>query len=66
MLQKNIGISFMPMKSCQYDINKKYFCGLPIEDLDMKRELHFVYRKDFMHHKVIDDLTQIYNQISYE
>ena len=61
LVKNNVGISIMPRKACQHDLNR-YFIGLPIENLNMFREINLVYHKDFPYTNILDNLTRMYHE----
>ena len=66
LIRNHVGVSIMRQCSCQHDLNKKNFCGLHIEELDLKQEIHLAYRKDFPYPKVPKDLARIYHESNYD
>ncbi|MBR4061031.1 MAG: LysR family transcriptional regulator [Lachnospiraceae bacterium] len=65
LVMNGVGISIMSKRNCLHDLNNHTFVGLPIEDLNIKRELYLVYRKDFPHTTLLDNLQHIYNISDY-
>lgn len=65
LVMKGVGISIMSKRNCLHDLNKHSYVGLPIEDLNLKRELYLVYRNDFPHAAILDELQRVYSISDY-
>lgn len=62
MIRGGYGVSVLAKSACSAEIKKKKLIGLPVDTLDMKRETHFIYRSDFNHTDLLDELKQIYQE----
>ena len=65
LVMNSVGISIMSKRNCLHDLNNHTYVGLPIKDLNIKRELYLVYRKDFPHTALLDNFQHIYNISDY-
>lgn len=63
LVQADFGVSIISKSACLQDVRKNKFKILPLENLSMIRKIHIVYRKDFEHVSVLDDITRIYNEM---
>ena len=62
MVRRGYGVSVLAKSACSAEIKKKKLIGLPVDGLDMKLETHFIYRSDFNHTDLLDELKQIYQE----
>jgi len=62
LVRKNMGISVLPKSACFEEIRSRSLRVLPIEDMDMAREINLVFPRDFEERPVLEDLTSIYHQ----
>lgn len=65
LVRKGLGVSIMSKRNCLHDLNKHNFAGIPIENLDMTREIYLVCRRDFPHPKILDEIQHIYSISDY-
>ena len=66
LVRKGVGVSIMPEKSCHHDLNHNKYVTIPIENLNMIRELNMIFREDFVYTDILDELCQIYSEIVYD
>lgn len=64
LIRKNLGVSILPKSTCMHEVRKGKMTILPVENLSMIRETNLVYQKDFSHPEILQDLTQLYQQIA--
>lgn len=57
LVSKDAGVSIFPSR---LTTNRKKYTGIPIENIDMKRIVNLIYRKDFSRKKILDEFSQIY------
>jgi len=66
LVRKGVGVSIMPEKSCHHDLNHSKYVTIPIENLNIIRELNMIFREDFVYTDILDELCQIYSEIVYD
>ena len=61
---KSIGdsISILPQSACAREQKKGKMAVLPIENLSMMRETKIVYKKDFTHMDILQEITRVYHE----
>ena len=57
LVSKDAGVSIFPSR---LTTNRTKYTGLPIENIDMKRIVNLIYRKDFSRKNILDEFSQIY------
>ncbi len=62
LVRKGLGVSVLAESSCMDEVKKGKMVVLPIENLGMIRETTIIYRKDFSHIEILNDITKIYKE----
>ena len=62
LIRKNIGVSVLARSTCLDELKKKTIVTLPIENLSMIREVNILYREDFTHVDVLQDIAKFYRE----
>lgn len=62
LIRRNFGVSILPKSACMDELRKKKIVALPIEDLNMVREINFIYSADFAHQELLRDIMHEYNE----
>ncbi len=60
LIRKGMGISVLPQSACMDELRKGKLVALPIENLNMVREISLVYNKDFARVDLLPDLVELY------
>lgn len=60
LVRRNFGVSILPKSACLDELKKGKMIVLPVENLSMIREINILYRPDFEHMNVLQDLMRIY------
>ena len=63
LIRRDFGISVLPRSTCLDELKKKKIAVLPIENLSMIRETNIVYRRDFEHQELLQELVYTYNDM---
>jgi DNA-binding transcriptional LysR family regulator len=63
LIRRNYGVSILPRSACMDELRKKKLIALPFENLDMVREINFVYSKDYTNTQILEEIAQIYNEM---
>ncbi|MBR1708246.1 MAG: LysR family transcriptional regulator [Clostridia bacterium] len=61
LIRRNFGVSVLPKSACMDELRKKKIVALPIEDLNMVREINLIYSRDFDHLELLRDIMKDYN-----
>lgn len=62
LIRKNLGVSILPKSACMDELRKGKIAALPIENLTMARETKLVYKKDFSHPEILQEITCMYQE----
>lgn len=62
LLKKNLGVSILARSACTKEINEKELVAIPVENLDMIREISLVYIDGNVDRDVLEDISSIYRQ----
>lgn len=62
LVRKNLGVSILPKSACMDELRKGKIAALPIENLTMARETKLVYKKDFAHPDILQEITRMYQE----
>lgn len=62
LIKKDLGVSILPQSVCMNELRKGKLVALPIENLSMMRETRIVYKKDFAHMEILQEITRIYHE----
>lgn len=62
LIRRDFGVSILPKSACMDELRKKKIIALPIEDLNMVREINFIYSQDFAHLNLLHDIMRDYNE----
>ena len=61
LVRKGLGVSILPQSACAREQKKGKMAVLPIENLSMMRETKIVYKKDFTHMDILQEITRVYH-----
>lgn len=61
LIRHGYGASVLARSACMDELRKKKLIALPIESLNMVREINFVYSKDYTELQILEEIAQIYN-----
>ncbi|MBR3301716.1 MAG: LysR family transcriptional regulator, partial [Firmicutes bacterium] len=56
------GVSVLAKSACQDELRKGKLLALPIEGLDMSRELRIIYSKDFIYKDFLKSIERFYHE----
>lgn len=62
LVRKGLGVSILPQSACAREQKKGKMAVLPIENLSMMRETKIVYKKDFTHMDIFQEITRVYHE----
>ena len=62
LVQRDFGVSIISKSACLDDVRAGRFCTIPIEKLNMIREINIVYTSDFGHTDILRDIVAIYQR----
>lgn len=62
LVQRDFGVSVISKNACLDDVRAGRFCTIPIEKLNMIREINIVYTSDFGHTDILRDIVAIYQR----
>ena len=62
LVQRDFGVSVISKSACLDDVRAGRFCTIPIEKLNMIREINIVYTSDFGHTDILRDIVAIYQR----
>ena len=62
LVQRDFGVSVISKSACLDDVRAGRFCTIPIEKLNMIREINIVYTSDFVHTDILRDIVAIYQR----
>ncbi len=65
LIRKNLGVSILPKSACMDELKKGKLTALPIENLSMVRETRIIYKKDFNHMDMLNDIMKIYRSSEF-
>ncbi len=60
LILKNMGVSILPVSTCQEEIRRGQMAVLPVENMSMVRETNLVYLKDFSHNEILQRISELY------
>ena len=63
LIRHGYGASVLARSACMDELRKKKLIALPFENLDMVREINFVYPKDYPDLTILEEITQIYSEL---
>ena len=63
LIRHGYGASVLARSACMDELRKKKLVALPFENLDMVREINFVYSKDYTNTQILEEIAQIYNEM---
>ncbi len=64
LIRKGVGVSVLPRSVCFSELKDHSLAILPIENVDMIREMNVVFVKDFVSMDILDDIISIYREMS--
>lgn len=62
LVEKDIAVSVLPKSCCYGELKTKKLTVLPIENMNMIREINFVFNKDSIEANILDDLLDCYKE----
>ena len=62
LVQRDFGVREIKKSACLDDVRAGRFCTIPIEKLNMIREINIVYTSDFGHTDILRDIVAIYQR----
>lgn len=62
LIRKDLGVSILARSACMDEVRKGKLAVLPIENLSMIREMNIVYKKDFSHIDILQDIIKLYQE----
>ena len=62
LVRKNLGVSILPRSACMDELRKGKIAALPIENLSMVRETRLIYKDDFTHMDILQEITKTYQE----
>lgn len=62
LVKKGMGASILPQSVCVNEVRSGKLKAMPIEGLNMKRDISLAYNKDFIRVDVLRDITDIYRE----
>ena len=64
LIRKGVGVSVLPRSVCFSELKDHSLAILPIENVDMIREMNVIFVKDFVSMDILDDIISIYREMS--
>lgn len=61
LVASNLGVTVMAHRACQDEVASGKLVEVPIENMNMRREINIVYHRDFNHPEILEDILRIYN-----
>ena len=61
LIRRNFGVSILAKSSCMDEILKKKLISIPIQNLDLQREIVIASNTDYEHSEIIDGIVTYYN-----
>lgn len=62
LVASNVGISVLASSICKKEIASGKLVAVPITNLNMIRDISIVYKNDFVHTEIVDDIIRIFNK----
>ena len=62
LVMKNFGVSILPRSACVKEIKEKQLVAVPIENLNMVREISLAYMDGNVEREVLEDISSIYRE----
>ncbi len=63
LVMHGYGISILARSVCLNELRRKKLVAVPFENLNLLREINFIYAKDFTDRKVLEDIIEIYKKM---
>jgi len=63
LVRQRYGVSVLAESACMDEIMKKKLVALPIEQLNMKREINIIYTKGFQYEAFADEIVRTYREL---
>jgi len=60
LVASNLGVTIMAHSACRDETHSGKLVEVPIENMNMHREINIVYHRDFTHPEILEDLLRIY------
>ena len=61
LVSSGLGVTIMAHSACQEEAQSGRLVLVPIENMNMPREINMVYQNDFSHTEVLDEILRIYH-----
>ena len=62
LIRKDLGVSILPRSACLDELRKGKIAALPVENLSMVRETRLIYKDDFTHMDILQEITKTYQE----
>lgn len=62
LVKHGYGVSVLAKSTCLDELRKKELVALPFENLNMVREINFVFQKDSTEQEIFEEITRIYKE----
>lgn len=62
LVSSGLGVTIMAHSACREEALNGRLVLVPIEDMDMPRQINMVYHQDFSHTEVLDEILRIYRE----
>lgn len=62
LVKKNLGVSILPKNACYEELKEKSLVVLPIENMNMIREINLVYINGNVEREILEDIVTIYRE----
>ena len=62
LVASNVGIGVLASSICKKEIASGKLVSVPIANLNMIRDISIVYKNDFVHTEIVDDIIRIFKQ----
>lgn len=60
LVVSNMGVTIISHNACRSEVRKKKLVVLPIENMNMTRQINLVYYREFRHPEILHELQKIY------
>ena len=66
LVASDYGVSVLSNNACAADVERGKFCTVPLCDMNMIRDVHIFYHRDFRCDELIGDIRRIYAEVLQE
>ena len=63
LIRHGYGASILARSACMDELRKKKLVALPFENLNMVREINFIYAKDYTNLNILEEIAKIYGEM---